>query len=316
MDTSLVMKEKVVIQMKIRTFFYSLKQGFVNLKRNRLFTLASVGTITACIFLIGLFYAVLTNIQHIVKSAEANVSIEIFFEEEATDEQIADIGEKIKKRAEFGTIRYISPEEAWENYKQQYFADAPELAEGFADDNPLADSDSYKVTLNDVSMQEVFVDFVEGLEGVRKVNYSESTANTLTDFGKMVGFISASIIIILLAVGIFLISNTIMIGIAVRKDVIAIMKLMGAKDAFVRAPFLVEGVVIGLLGAIVPLGALYFVYKKVIVYILEQFRGIESVVSLLPITEVFGVLVPAALIIGGGIGVIGSYITIRKHLRV
>ncbi|MBQ5917670.1 MAG: permease-like cell division protein FtsX [Lachnospiraceae bacterium] len=302
--------------MKIRTFFYSLKQGFVNLKRNRLFTLASVGTITACIFLIGLFYAVLTNIQHIVKSAEANVSIEIFFEEEATDEQIADIGEKIKKRAEFGTIRYISPEEAWENYKQQYFADAPELAEGFADDNPLADSDSYKVTLNDVSMQEVFVDFVEGLEGVRKVNYSESTANTLTDFGKMVGFISASIIIILLAVGIFLISNTIMIGIAVRKEEIAIMKLMGAKDAFVRAPFLVEGVVIGLLGAIVPLGALYFVYKKVIVYILEQFRGIESVVSLLPITEVFGVLVPAALIIGGGIGVIGSYITIRKHLRV
>ena len=311
-----MMKEKVVIQMKIRTFFYSLKQGFVNLKRNRLFTLASVGTITACIFLIGLFYAVLTNIQHIVKSAEANVSIEIFFEEEATDEQIADIGEKIKKRAEFGTIRYISPEEAWENYKQQYFADAPELAEGFADDNPLADSDSYKVTLNDVSMQEVFVDFVEGLEGVRKVSYSESTANTLTDFGKMVGFISASIIIILLAVGIFLISNTIMIGIAVRKEEIAIMKLMGAKDAFVRAPFLVEGVVIGLLGAIVPLGALYFVYKKVIVYILEQFRGIESVVSLLPITEVFGVLVPAALIIGGGIGVIGSYITIRKHLRV
>ena len=311
-----MMKEKVVIQMKIRTFFYSLKQGFVNLKRNRLFTLASVGTITACIFLIGLFYAVLTNIQHIVKSAEANVSIEIFFEEEATDEQIADIGEKIKKRAEFGTIRYISPEEAWENYKQQYFADAPELAEGFADDNPLADSDSYKVTLNDVSMQEVFVDFVEGLEGVRKVNYSESTANTLTDFGKMVGFISASIIIILLAVGIFLISNTIMIGIAVRKEEIAIMKLMGAKDAFVRAPFLVEGVVIGFLGAIVPLGALYFVYKKVIVYILEQFRGIESVVSLLPITEVFGVLVPAALIIGGGIGVIGSYITIRKHLRV
>ena len=311
-----MMKEKVVIQMKIRTFFYSLKQGFVNLKRNRLFTHASVGTITACIFLIGLFYAVLTNIQHIVKSAEANVSIEIFFEEEATDEQIADIGEKIKKRAEFGTIRYISPEEAWENYKQQYFADAPELAEGFADDNPLADSDSYKVTLNDVSMQEVFVDFVEGLEGVRKVNYSESTANTLTDFGKMVGFISASIIIILLAVGIFLISNTIMIGIAVRKEENAIMKLMGAKDAFVRAPFLVEGVVIGLLGAIVPLGALYFVYKKVIVYILEQFRGIESVVSLLPITEVFGVLVPAALIIGGGIGVIGSYITIRKHLRV
>ena len=311
-----MMKEKVVIQMKIRTFFYSLKQGFVNLKRNRLFTLASVGTITACIFLIGLFYAVLTNIQYIVKSAEANVCIEIFFEEEATDEQIKEIGEKIKKRAEFGTIRYISPEEAWENYKQQYFADAPELAEGFANDNPLADSDSYKVTLNDVSMQDVFVDFVEGLEGVRKVNYSESTAEAFTDFGKMVGFISASIIIILLAVGIFLISNTIMIGITVRKEEIAIMKLMGAKDAFVRAPFVVEGVTIGLIGALIPVGILYIIYNKVIVYILEQFNGIENVMTMLSPSEIFGVLLPAALIIGGGIGLLGSFITMRKHLKV
>lgn len=302
--------------MKIRTFFYCLKQGFINLKRNRLFTLASVGTITACIFLMGLFYAVLVNIQHIVKSAEKNVSIEIFFDKDATDEQIEEIGNKIKRRAEFGTIEYISPEQAWENYKNQYFAEDPELAEGFADDNPLADSDSYKVTLSDISMQDVFVDFVEDLEGVRKVNYSETTASTLTDFGKMVGFISASIIIILLAVGIFLISNTIMIGITVRKEEIGIMKLMGAKDMFVRAPFIVEGIIIGIVGALVPMGVLYLVYQKVILYILEQFNGIESVVSLLSTGEIFNVLLPASLIIGGGIGLIGSRITIRKHLRV
>lgn len=302
--------------MKVKTFFYCLKQGFINLKRNKLFTLASVGTITACIFLIGLFYAVLINIQHIVKSAEANVCIEIFFEKEATDEQIKDIGEQIKRRAEFGTIEYISPEQAWENYKNQYFAEDPELAEGFADDNPLADSDSYKVTLNDVSMQDVFVDFVEDLEGVRKVNYSESTADTLTDFGKIVGFISGAIIIILLAVGIFLISNTIMIGITVRKEEIGIMKLMGAKDMFVRAPFMVEGITIGIIGALIPMGVLYLLYKKVIVYILEQFNGIENVMTLLSTGEVFSVLLPTALIIGGGIGIIGSVITMRKHLRV
>ena len=302
--------------MKVRTFFYCLKQGFINLKRNRLFTLASIGTITACIFLIGLFYAVLTNIQLVVKSAEDNVNIEIFFEASATDEQKEAIGEKIKKRAEIASVRYVSPEEAWENFQKQYFAEAPELAAGFADDNPLAESDSYKVTLNDVSMQAVFVDFVEDLEGVRQVNYSESTAKTLTDFGKMVGFISASIIIILLAVGIFLISNTIMIGIAVRKDEIGIMKLMGAKDWFVRAPFLVEGVIIGIIGSLIPMGILYLIYKRVIVYILEQFNGIETMMKLVPVNEVFGVLVPATLIIGGGIGILGSMITIRKHLKV
>ena len=302
--------------MKIRTFTYCVKQGFVNLVRNKLFTLASVGTITACIFLMGLFYAVLANIQHVVEAAEDNVCIEIFFDEGITDAAREEIGAKIQKRAEFGSIEYISAEQAWENYKNEYFADEPELAEGFANDNPLANSASYKVTLNDISMQEVFVDFVEDLEGVRKVNYSETTASTLTDFGKMVGFISASIIMILLAVGIFLISNTIMIGITVRKDEIRIMKLMGAKDAFVRAPFVVEGVTIGVIGALIPVAVLYTIYERVVVYILHQFNGIENVMSMLSTRDIFSVLIPAAVIIGGGIGLLGSRITMRKHLRV
>lgn len=302
--------------MKISTLLYSLKQGIINLKRNKLFTLASVGTITACIFLIGLFYAVLVNLQHIVESAEENVSIAIFFDEGATDEQKQSIEDSIKKRAEFGTIEYISPEEAWEEYKQVYFKDNPELAEGFKDDNPLANSDSYRVTLNDLSMQDAFVSFVENLDGVRKVNYSDTTVDTLNEFGKMIGFISAAIIIILLAVGVFLICNTIMIGITVRKEEIGIMKLMGAKDAFIRAPFVVEGVLIGIVGAIIPVLILYLIYKQVIVFILEQFNSIESVVSLMSTGEVFSVLTPAALLIGGGIGVLGSVITMRKHLKV
>lgn len=302
--------------MKISTIFYSLKQGFINLKRNKLFTLASIGTIAACVFLIGLFYAVLVNLQHIVTNAEKNVSIAVFFNEDATDEQIQAIGDAIKKRAEFGTIRYISPEEAWESYKEEYFADEPGLAEGFKDDNPLANSDSYRVTLNDLSMQDTFVSFVQNLEGVRKVNYSSSTADTLNEFGRMIGFISMALIIILLAVGIFLISNTIMIGITVRKEEIGIMKLMGARDLFIRAPFMVEGVLIGLIGAAIPVMILYLIYREVIVFILEQFNSIESVVTLLSTSEVFAVLTPVAFLIGGGIGVVGSMITMRKHLRV
>lgn len=302
--------------MKISTIFYSLKQGFINLKRNKLFTLASIGTIAACVFLIGLFYAVLVNLQHIVTNAEKNVSIAVFFNEDATDEQIQAIGDAIKKRAEFGTIRYISPEEAWESYKEEYFADEPGLAEGFKDDNPLANSDSYRVTLNDLSMQDTFVSFVQNLEGVRKVNYSSSTADTLNEFGRMIGFISMALIIILLAVGIFLISNTIMIGITVRKEEIGIMKLMGARDLFIRAPFMVEGILIGLIGAAIPVMILYLIYREVIVFILEQFNSIESVVTLLSTSEVFAVLTPVALLIGGGIGVVGSMITMRKHLRV
>ena len=107
-----------------------------------------------------------------------------------------------------------------------------------------------------------------------------------------------------------------MIGITVRKEEIAIMKLMGAKDGFVRAPFLVEGVTIGIVGALVPMGILYLIYQKVIVYILEQFNGLETIISLISAKEVFGVLIPFTLLIGGGIGILGSMITIRKHLKV
>lgn len=302
--------------MKVRTIFYSLKQGFINIKRNKLFSLASVGTIAACIFLIGLFYAVLANLQHIVDAAEENVAVVIFFDYESTKEQKDSIEESIKKRVEFGTLVYVSAEEAWEEYKKEYFKDAPELAEGFKDDNPLANSDSFRVTLNDISMQDEFVDFVEDLEGVRKVNYSDSTATTLEDFGKMVGFVSVAIIIVLLAVGIFLISNTIMIGITVRKEEISIMKLMGAKDLFIRMPFMVEGVMIGLVGAAVPVLILVIIYERVIKSILEQFSTVGSVFSLLSTGDVFAVLTPAAFIIGGGIGFIGSIITMRKHLKV
>lgn len=302
--------------MNVRTFFYSLKQGIINLKRNKLFTLASIGTIAACIFLIGLFYAVIINLQNIVKTAEENVAITIFFNEDATDAQIQSIGDSIKKRAEFGTIRYISPEEAWEQYKKDYFSEEPELAEGFKDDNPLANSDSYRVTLSDITMQDAFVTFVKNLEGVRKVNYSESTADTMTEFGKMIAFISVAIVSILLAVGIFLISNTIVVGITVRREEISIMKLIGAKDSFVRAPFIVEGVLIGIIGALLPVGILYLIYRKAIVYIIEQFNAIESVVRLVETQDVFSVLTPAALIIGGGIGLLGSIVTLRKHLKV
>ncbi len=302
--------------MKIRTFFYSLKQGFINIKRNKLYSLASVGTITACIFLIGLFYAVVVNFQFMVHNAEDQLKITIFFEKEITEEQIEDIGDQIKKRVEVSDVTYTSPEEAWESFKKKYFVDKAELAEGFKENNPLAYSASYTVSLNDIEMQDVFVSWAKSVEGIRQVNYSSNAASTISDFARLVGLVSAAVIIILLGVGIFLISNTVMIGITVRKEEIGIMKLMGATDYFVRAPFLVEGICIGIVGAAIPVGILYLIYKNVVYYIVGQFQSISTIVSFLPINEVFKVLLPMSLLIGAGIGLLGSLITIRKYLKV
>lgn len=302
--------------MKINTMAYSCGQGIKNIKRNKLFSLASIGTITACIFLIGLFYIIIANFQHMIKEAEESVCVTVFFNDDCTEERITEIGNWIKKRAEVARVEYTSGEEAWEEYKEIYFAEEPEMAEGFKDDNPLAKSSNYEVYLNDLSMQSTFVTSLKAQEGVRKVNYSESTAKTMTDFGKMAGYISIAIIVILLAVGIFLISNTVMIGITVRKDEIRIMKLIGATDIFVRLPFIIEGIVIGIMGAIIPVIVLVLVYQKVLSYIMTQFGTFTGKVEFIGVNEIFAVVIPMALIIGAGIGFIGSMITVRKHLRV
>lgn len=302
--------------MKISTFFYCCGQGIKNIKRNKLFSLASIGTITACIFLIGLFYIVIANFQYLVKEAEQSVGISVFFTEDCTAERKVEIGKWIEARPEVEEIKYISPEEAWNGYKEVYFAEDPSMADGFKDDNPLANSDSFQIKLNDVSAQDNLVKALKIQDGVRKLNYSESAARTLTDFGRIVGYISVAIIIILLAVGIFLISNTVMIGITVRREEIKIMKLIGARDMFVKLPFYIEGVIIGFVGAIPPIVALIVLYKKVAAYIVNQFSTLEGNISFLGMHQIFSIVIPMGVIIGAGIGLVGSMLTIRRHLRV
>ena len=298
--------------MRINTFFYTLRQGFRNIFRNKWFTLASIATISACLFLFGLFYAIVSNFQHIVKNAEQGVSVTVFFEEGLEDSRIQEIGEMIARRTEVSNVHFVSAEEAWESFKTDYLG---EYADGFTE-NPLADSANYQIYLSDVSMQPALVSYLESVEGVRKVNRSEVTARTLTGVNALVAYVSVGIIAILLAVSIFLISNTVTIGISVRKEEINIMKYIGATDFFVRSPFVIEGMLIGLIGAAIPLGIIYFLYNIVMEYIVERFSALSHLLSFLTVEQIFNVLIPVSIGIGVGIGFFGSITTVRKHLRV
>jgi cell division transport system permease protein len=262
------------------------------------------------------FFALVINFQNIVKEAESSVAVTVFFEDGISDKKIEKIGKLISKRVEVSEYKFISADEAWENFKEEYFGGDTDAAEGFADDNPLANSACYEIYLNDVSMQAALVEYLEGLDGVKQVNKSEIAANTLSDFNRLIGYVSAGIIIILLGVAVFLINNTVTVGIAVRSEEIAIMKLIGATNLFIRAPFMVEGVMIGLIGSAVPLIVLFFMYQKIIVYVSTKFRFLSDVLTFLPVSDVFRVLVPVALILGVGIGFLGSILTIRRHLDV
>ena len=299
--------------MGISTFFYTLKQGIINIFRNKWFSLASVATISACLFLFGLFYAVITNFQSIVKSAEEGVSVTIFFQPGTTEEQIMDIGSKIEARDEVSKIEYTSPEQAWEYYKENWIPE--EFSDGFPD-NPLENSASYAIYMKDISQQTALVDYLNSIPEIRTVNQSELAASTLTGVNALVAYVSAGIILILLLVSVFLISNTVTIGISVRKEEISIMKYIGATDFFVRAPFVIEGILIGVFGSALPLGTIYVLYNKVVEYIGTKFSVLSGLLNFLPVNTVFSTLAPVVVAIGVGIGFLGSFITVRKHLRV
>ena len=290
--------------MKISTLFYTIKQGFANIFRNKWYSLASIATISACLFLFGLFYCIVANFQNILKTAEEGVSVTVFFHSDMdnceshvdgqipSEQRLEEIGQEIAKRAEVSEVQFQSADDAWATFGPDYFGE--DYAEGFPE-NPLAGEDTYEIFLSDVSMQDALVTWLPSIPEVRKVNYSE---------------------MILLAVSIFLISNTVAIGISVRSAEINIMKYIGATDFFVRAPFVLEGMLIGLIGAAVPLGLIYSLYNYALHYVINRFTVLSGFLNFLSVDEIFHFLIPVSLGVGVGIGFLGSIATVRKHLHV
>lgn len=305
-------RRKDLISMRFSTFIYTIKQGIVNIFRNKWYSLASIATISACLFMFGIFYSIVANFQYTVKEAQDGVAVTVFFDEGISEERIAEIGSLIEARTEVRQLHYVSADEAWEGFKKEYLG---EYADGFKE-NPLADSSHYEIYLNDVSMQSSLVTYLESLEGVRMVNKSEITANIFTSINRLISYVAIGIIVILLGVSIFLIGNTVTIGISVRKEEINIMKYIGATDFFVRCPFVIEGILIGAFGSLVPLGIVYVIYNNTIDYVLNKFTVLSSLLKFLPANEIFHTLVPVSICIGVGIGFIGSFTTVRKHIRV
>lgn len=313
------MKRKVVIRsiMKgINVLFNSIKQGLRNLRKNRMFTLASIGTVAACLFVFGLFYFVLSNFQNIIHSAESAVGVSVFFEKNCSEADIQQIGETIRNREEVERVVYVSPEEAWNRFKEDNFSRTPELAESFGEDNPLSDSASYEIYLTDIAKQDTLAEYLETVDGIRTIKKSDEVAAGFSSVNQLVGGVSLVLILVLFLVSVFLIHSTIATGIAVRKPEIAIMRLIGASDFFIWGPFIVEGILIGLVGSALPLIVLAVSYGRILDYISQHFSLFSQGLAFLSTGEVFRVLIPIALLLGVGIGFLGSYLTVRRNLAI
>ena len=213
-------------------------------------------------------------------------------------------------------MRYISAEEAWESYKKDVFQGNEELLEGFEGNNPLKESDSYEITLKEVKSYKQVVSHLETIDGVRKVRYSEGAAEGMMKINTMGTYLAGGIILILMAVSIFLVSNTVSIGVAVREEEVSIMKLIGAANGFIKAPFRAEGMIIGILGSLIPTAIIFAGYEGIINWMNDKFHVVTVFMKFVPIQQIMLYLLPLALLVGIVIGLLGSSITIRKYLKV
>lgn len=295
---------------------YNFRQAFKNMKRNMRLTLASIVTIAACIFLFCLFFCIVTNLDGMVKNIETKVGITVFFREDLTQDQIDEIGRLIRERPEVKEITYTSAQEAWDTFKKDYFAGREDLAEGFAQDNPLKGSSSYSIFLNDSDEQDGVVAYLESIDGIRQVNYSSAAASAISGLSRVIGLISLILIVILLAVAVFLISNTISVAAAFKRNEIAIMRLIGASNMMIRAPFLIEGIFIGLVGAMIPLATVGYLYARAVVYLRANYAILTDVVTFISLADIMPLMTGVAAALGVGLGGIVSFVTMHKYLRI
>lgn len=301
--------------MSFRSLRYSLAQGIQSMFKNGWMSVVSIMTIAINVFVIVVFFTVVTNVNFMMTEFEKNIGVAVFFKEGVGEEQILALKDTMEKRSEVYRVEYISAQMAWESFKTQYFGDREELLVGFGEDNPLAQSASLQISLADISKQGTLVQVLKSEEIVRYVRETRDVTYIVEAVNKLVTYVSIGLLIILIVLALFLISNTIRLAVTLRSEEIGIMRYIGARNMMIRGPFLVEGIVIGLIGASIPLLIFYFAYPSVVIQIQRSYAILSEYLIFLSRDRILKTLIPIALISGAGIGYIGSRITVGKYLK-
>ena len=372
--------------MKFRTFQFHLEQGIRGLFKNGIMSLASIGIVGACIFIVIVSLCVAFNIDSILQQIENNIGIEIFFGNEPTEEQIAGLEEEIKQQPHVIGVTYNSYDDALDRAKEKLNM---ESLESLRNDNPLPRS--FYISLDSIKAQKNFIEYLNGLQisfeqkfldelqtmpkeeavteqttaaaaetpaegataavqadlsvemaseqvqeitttdinaglnigdsgytfrGIEKIMHAQGATSTLAAIDTVVRIVSIILVILLCIVSVGIIMNTIKLTVFIRRNEISIMKYVGATDWFIRWPFVIEGLLIGIIGAAIPCIVSWYGYDKVVTVIYDKAPIIQTLFKFVAGREIFGYVVPICLLIGAALGVIGSANAIRKHLNV
>lgn len=301
--------------MRYSVFGYLIGEGFRNVFKNKKSTIASIIIMCATMFVFGIFFLVGENVNHITKTIEEQQGMEVFIYDEATETQTTELGNQIRSMNYVNTVTYKTKEEALDQMKRMFKDKKGYLETYEGEGNPFRAS--YVVTLTDLTKLEEVQNQIEQSPIVANIRTRPDTVNALIQIADGIKLISIIILVILIFISIFIITNTIKLTVHARRKEISIMKYVGATNGFIRWPFMVEGMIIGLISAVISmllLGGAYNVVSSQIEQALVSLRGAE--VLLLPMSEMFGTLTIVYLVLGLGIGALGSAISMRKYLEV
>lgn len=298
-------------------FLYTLKSGFKNLGTKKLFSIASIATIACSVFVFCIFFAVFSNIQSAINTVESTIGIQVFFDANLSDNQIQDIANTSFMTTDVKEMRFISGSVAWENFKKDYFGDKEEeLSSAFENDNPLLQSASYEILLHDIERQEPYVKYLYTIDGVRQVNYSSSLVQVLIKLNDAISYFSFVLILILIIIAVILISNTITVASQYRIKENEIMRLIGATNFMIKAPFVVEGLMIGLFGAIVPIIVVCLLYNTISKRIIESSSLLLNIFRPIPLINILSPMCAISFLVSIVVCTVVSFITISRNIKI
>ena len=299
--------------MKHSVFGYLIGEGFRNVTHNKKSTGASLAIMCATMLIFGLFFLVIENINYIIETIETEQGMQVFIEKDATDSQISQIGDQIKLIDGVNKITYVSKEDALNQVKER-LKDKQGLIAGWDEKNPFRAS--YFVTLTDLNLSDQVQEEIKKIDNVAEISSKDTTIKGLISVANVVRVISITILVLLIIISTFIIANTIKLTVHARRKEISIMKYVGATDSFIRLPFIVEGIIIGVIAAILSLVVIGLIYNFSADAISSSIVINKMGMALLGFEDMITLLVIVYLALGIGIGSLGSTISMRKYLDV
>ena len=301
--------------MKYSILGYFIGEGFSNVFKNKKSTGASLMIMCATMIIFGIFLILGENINHFVDEVESEQGISVFVKNEATQEQIDELGEKIRAIDGVNTVDFVSKDEALEQMKER-FGERQDLLEGYEGENNIFTA-SYVVTLTDLTKSKSVQDQISTYtDVVKKINSKDEVTSTLIRLANGIKIVTGVILVLLVIISIFIIANTIKLTVHARRKEISIMKYVGATNNFIRWPFIVEGMIIGILASIISIVIVGFAYN----FVAEKLVNAEFMqlinMSLISFSDMFSSIIFVYMLLGIGIGVLGSVISMRKYLKV